>query len=96
VQVALSRHVRQRRASRVENDRTTASFLRPVQHRVIRELRRLRLRRPGTAAGRDAPGAGQRPRLILQPVRHADDATARAACDRVATRHRKSLKKLAE
>jgi len=35
-------------------------------------------------------------RLILQPVRHADDATARAAYERVATRHRKSLKKLAE
>ncbi|HUU82219.1 MAG TPA: AbrB/MazE/SpoVT family DNA-binding domain-containing protein [Phycisphaerae bacterium] len=35
-------------------------------------------------------------RLILQPLRHADDATARPACERIATRHRKSLNKLAE
>ena len=35
-------------------------------------------------------------RLILQPVRYADDATARAAYERVAARHEKSLKKLAE
>ena len=35
-------------------------------------------------------------RLILKPVRFADDDTARAAYARVATRHQQSLKKLAE
>ena len=35
-------------------------------------------------------------RLILKPIRSADDDTAQAAYTRVATRHRKSLKKLAE
>lgn len=35
-------------------------------------------------------------RLILQPVRLAEDGTARAAYQRVAARHRRSLKKLAE
>jgi antitoxin MazE len=34
--------------------------------------------------------------LILRPVRHADDAEVRAAHQRVAVRHRRSLKKLAE
>lgn len=35
-------------------------------------------------------------RLILRPVRYADAATARAAYERVAVRHEKSLRKLAE
>ena len=34
--------------------------------------------------------------LILRPMRHIDDDTAGAAYARVAARHRKSLKKLAE
>lgn len=34
--------------------------------------------------------------LTLRPVRYVDDDTARAAYKRVATRHKKSLKKLAE
>ena len=35
-------------------------------------------------------------RLILKPIRFADDDTVRAAYTRVATRHHQSLKKLAE
>ncbi|MCH9003622.1 MAG: AbrB/MazE/SpoVT family DNA-binding domain-containing protein [Planctomycetes bacterium] len=35
-------------------------------------------------------------RLILKPIRFADDDAARAAYTRVATRHHRSLKKLAE
>lgn len=35
-------------------------------------------------------------RLILKPIRFADDDAARAAYTRVANRHRQSLKKLAE
>ncbi len=35
-------------------------------------------------------------RLILKPLRFVDDATGQAAYQRVAKRHRKSLKKTAE
>lgn len=35
-------------------------------------------------------------RLVLQPVRTVDEPAARAAYKRVAARHRKSLKKLAQ
>ena len=35
-------------------------------------------------------------RLILKPIRVADDDAARTAYTRVAARHRRSLKKLAE
>lgn len=35
-------------------------------------------------------------RLVLQPVRTVDEAAARASYRRVASRHRKSLKKLAK
>ena len=35
-------------------------------------------------------------RLILQPVRYVDDATARALYKQIAARHRESFKKLAQ
>lgn len=35
-------------------------------------------------------------RLVLQPIRTVNDAAARASYRRVASRHRKSLKKLAK